>query len=97
MVAEILRLMGQPFNKRILEDLIDEVDADSKYQKSPHYSFNLRPNNFFFKKIGWPTKIIVYFRICNFDFVVWMLQNDWNLAKWDEIENAAVVEISLQV
>lgn len=50
MVAEILRLMGQPFNKRILEDLIDEVDADSKYQKSPHYSFNLRPNNFFFKK-----------------------------------------------
>lgn len=31
MVAEILRLMGQPFNKRILEDLIDEVDADSKF------------------------------------------------------------------
>lgn len=30
MVAEILRLMGQPFNKRILEELIDEVDADSK-------------------------------------------------------------------
>lgn len=30
MVAEILRLMGQPFNKRILEELIEEVDADSK-------------------------------------------------------------------
>ncbi|KAL0271995.1 UNVERIFIED_CONTAM: hypothetical protein PYX00_005139 [Menopon gallinae] len=28
MVAEILRLMGQPFNKRILEELIDEVDED---------------------------------------------------------------------
>ncbi|XP_026475182.1 troponin C-like [Ctenocephalides felis] len=28
MVAEILRLMGQPFNKRILEELIEEVDAD---------------------------------------------------------------------
>jgi len=31
MVAEILRLMGQPFNKKILEDMIEEVDADSKY------------------------------------------------------------------
>ncbi|ERL86654.1 hypothetical protein D910_04060 [Dendroctonus ponderosae] len=28
MVADILRLMGQPFDKRILEELIDEVDAD---------------------------------------------------------------------
>ncbi|KAG8231624.1 hypothetical protein J437_LFUL010302 [Ladona fulva] len=28
MVAEILRLMGQPFNKKILEELIEEVDAD---------------------------------------------------------------------
>lgn len=31
MVADILRLMGQPFNKKILDELIDEVDADSKY------------------------------------------------------------------
>lgn len=30
MVAEILRLMGQPFNKKILEELIEEVDEDSK-------------------------------------------------------------------
>lgn len=30
MVADILRLMGQPFDKKILEELIDEVDADSK-------------------------------------------------------------------
>ena len=29
MVADILRLMGQPFNKKILDELIDEVDADS--------------------------------------------------------------------
>ncbi|KYQ54899.1 Troponin C, isoform 3, partial [Trachymyrmex zeteki] len=28
MVADILRLMGQPFNKKILDELIDEVDAD---------------------------------------------------------------------
>nr|Q1A7B1.1 RecName: Full=Troponin C, isoallergen Bla g 6.0301; AltName: Allergen=Bla g 6.0301 [Blattella germanica]ABB89298.1 allergen Bla g 6.0301 [Blattella germanica] len=28
MVEEILRLMGQPFNRRTLEELIDEVDAD---------------------------------------------------------------------
>lgn len=31
MVSDILRLMGQPFDKKILEELIDEVDADSKY------------------------------------------------------------------
>jgi hypothetical protein len=31
-VPEILRLMGQPFNQKTLEELIDEVDADSKYQ-----------------------------------------------------------------
>lgn len=31
MVADILRLMGQPFNKKILDELIEEVDADSKY------------------------------------------------------------------
>jgi Ca2+-binding EF-hand superfamily protein len=31
MVEEILRLMGQPFNRNTLEELIDEVDADSKY------------------------------------------------------------------
>lgn len=31
MVADILRLMGQPFDKKILEELIEEVDADSKY------------------------------------------------------------------
>lgn len=30
MVADILRLMGQPFNKKILDELIEEVDADSK-------------------------------------------------------------------
>ncbi|KAJ8881348.1 hypothetical protein PR048_017829 [Dryococelus australis] len=30
MVEEILRLMGQPFNRKILEELIDEVDADSE-------------------------------------------------------------------
>lgn len=29
MVADILRLMGQPFNKKILDELIEEVDADS--------------------------------------------------------------------
>lgn len=34
MVAEILRLMGQPFNKKILEELIEEVDADSEYKKT---------------------------------------------------------------
>ncbi|PNF20521.1 Troponin C, isoform 2 [Cryptotermes secundus] len=28
MVEEILRLMGQPFNRNTLEELIDEVDAD---------------------------------------------------------------------
>lgn len=32
MVADILRLMGQPFNKKILDELIEEVDADSKYR-----------------------------------------------------------------
>lgn len=32
MVADILRLMGQPFNKKILDELIDEVDADSEYR-----------------------------------------------------------------
>jgi Ca2+-binding EF-hand superfamily protein len=31
MVEEILRLMGQPFNRNTLEELIDEVDADSTY------------------------------------------------------------------
>lgn len=30
MVADILRLMGQPFDKKILDELIDEVDEDSK-------------------------------------------------------------------
>ncbi|KAH8379287.1 hypothetical protein KR009_004032, partial [Drosophila setifemur] len=28
MVADILRLMGQPFDKKILEELIEEVDED---------------------------------------------------------------------
>ncbi|XP_014221794.1 troponin C isoform X3 [Trichogramma pretiosum] len=28
LVADILRLMGQPFNKKILDELIEEVDAD---------------------------------------------------------------------
>lgn len=27
-VAEILRLMGQPFNRQILEEMIEEVDED---------------------------------------------------------------------
>lgn len=27
-VAEILRLMGQPFNQQILEEMIEEVDED---------------------------------------------------------------------
>lgn len=30
MVADILRIMGQPFDKKILEELIDEVDEDSE-------------------------------------------------------------------
>lgn len=34
LVADILRLMGQPFNKKILDELIDEVDADSAYRKN---------------------------------------------------------------
>lgn len=34
MVADILRLMGQPFNKKILEELIEEVDADSEFRVS---------------------------------------------------------------
>lgn len=44
MVADILRLMGQPFDKKILEELIEEVDADSKtfsdkkfWPKQPFY------------------------------------------------------------
>lgn len=35
-VAEILRLMGQPFNKKILDDMIEEVDED----KSGRLEFN---------------------------------------------------------
>ncbi|XP_059612590.1 troponin C [Phlebotomus argentipes] len=35
-VAEILRLMGQPFNSKILAELIDEVDED----KSGRLEFN---------------------------------------------------------
>ena len=31
MVPEILRLMGQPFNQKTLDELIEEVDADSKW------------------------------------------------------------------
>jgi Ca2+-binding EF-hand superfamily protein len=34
MVEEILRLMGQPFNRNTLEELIDEVDADSKHRQN---------------------------------------------------------------
>lgn len=33
-VADILRMMGQPFNKKILEELIEEVDADSEFYLS---------------------------------------------------------------
>lgn len=32
LVADILRLMGQPFDKKILEELIEEVDEDSKFE-----------------------------------------------------------------
>lgn len=39
MVADILRLMGQPFNKKILDELIEEVDADSTYQTSFDFTF----------------------------------------------------------
>lgn len=51
MVADILRLMGQPFNKKILDELIEEVDADSKnFQK---YLRNVILNNkIFFKESG---------------------------------------------
>lgn len=38
MVADILRLMGQPFNKKILDELIEEVDADSTYQTSVDFT-----------------------------------------------------------
>jgi len=31
MVADILRLMGQPFDRQILDELIDEVDEDSEF------------------------------------------------------------------
>lgn len=31
LVADILRLMGQPFDKKILDELIEEVDEDSKF------------------------------------------------------------------
>lgn len=31
LVSDILRLMGQPFDKKILEELIEEVDEDSKF------------------------------------------------------------------
>lgn len=37
MVGDILRLMGQPYDKKILAELIDEVDADSKF---PSFIFN---------------------------------------------------------
>lgn len=33
MVSDILRLMGQPFDKKILAELIEEVDEDSKLKK----------------------------------------------------------------
>lgn len=52
MVSDILRLMGQPFDKKILEELIEEVDEDSKYSfdlislssSAPYWLF---PNNCF--------------------------------------------------
>lgn len=34
MVADILRLMGQPFDKKILEELIAEVDEDSEFLRN---------------------------------------------------------------
>ena len=39
MVEEILRLMGQPFNRNTLEELIDEVDADSKHRQNSCLQF----------------------------------------------------------
>lgn len=38
MVADILRLMGQPFDKKILVELIEEVDEDSKLVSKRNYS-----------------------------------------------------------
>lgn len=46
MVADILRLMGQPFNKKILDELIDEVDADSKSMLSL-FAIHWRPEKRF--------------------------------------------------
>lgn len=50
MVADILRLMGQPFDRQILDELIDEVDEDSKCsqpilpgaQTNPRFSCRIR-------------------------------------------------------
>jgi Ca2+-binding EF-hand superfamily protein len=42
MVEEILRLMGQPFNRNTLEELIDEVDADSKYSHNVNKILGLK-------------------------------------------------------
>lgn len=47
MVSDILRLMGQPFDKKILEELIEEVDEDSMY----HFSFCLLLIFFFFRQV----------------------------------------------
>lgn len=34
MVSDILRLMGQPFDKKILDELIEEVDEDSTFKQT---------------------------------------------------------------
>lgn len=46
MVSDILRLMGQPFDKKILEELIEEVDEDSKLMQI--YTFILENGSFTF-------------------------------------------------
>ena len=46
MVADILRLMGQPFNKKILDELIEEVDADSE-EKMHFISFKILFHRYF--------------------------------------------------
>lgn len=40
-VADILRLMGQPFDKKILEELIEEVDEDSEFPLNWNLNWSL--------------------------------------------------------
>lgn len=52
MVADILRLMGQPFDKKILEELIEEVDADSKFGQSKNHTVLLANPSLFLYPIS---------------------------------------------